>query len=258
GYTKRNGFLAGLTVSQISEFSFILIALGVSVGHVSTEILSVVTLVGLVTMAGSTYAMMHGQGIYSYLKNFLRIFERKGRKVDEGKYHKDKDYDILLFGYNRIGYSLEKSFKKIKKKFLVVDNNPETILNLARAKVDCRYGDAEDTELLDDLPMKKARMIISTIPDQDTNLLLISKVKALNDKAIIIVISHQIEDSLQLYEAGATYVITPHFFGGIHTSHLIERHGFNRKEFSKEGTKNAHELLRRQIEGHRDVLHERD
>ncbi|MBU0466925.1 MAG: cation:proton antiporter [Nanoarchaeota archaeon] len=258
GYTKRNGFLAGLTVSQISEFSFILIALGVSVGHVSIEILSVVTLVGLVTMAGSTYAMMHGQGIYRRLSKALSIFERKGRKVDEGKYHKNEDYDILLFGYNRIGYSLEKSFKKLKKKFLVVDNNPETILNLAKARVSCRYGDAEDTELLEDLPMKKAKMVISTIPELETNLLLIKKTKAVNSNAIIIVVSHQIEDSLQLYEAGATYVITPHFFGGIHTAHLIEKYGFSRKDFVKEGSKNALDLLKRQMEGHRDVLHERD
>ncbi|MFH1802416.1 MAG: cation:proton antiporter [archaeon] len=258
GYTKRNGFLSGLTVSQISEFSFILIALGVSVGHLNAEVLSMVTIVGLITMAGSSYAILNSKGIYIRISKYLGIFERKGRKVDEGKYHKGTGHEILLFGYNRIGYSLEKSFTKIRKKFLVIDNNPETILNLARAKVECRYGDAEDTELLDDLPLDKAKMVISTIPDMDTNLLLIKKVKSVNQKAIIIVVSHQIEDSLQLYEAGATYVITPHFFGGIHTAHLIERYGFKRKDFEKEGARNAHELLKRQMEGHHDVLHERD
>ena len=258
GYTKRNGFLAGLTVSQISEFSFILIALGISVGHLDPEILSIVTVVGLVTMAGSSYAVMGGNKLYEKLSPALKIFERKGRKVDEGKYHRGDDHEILLFGYNRIGYSLEKAFTNIRKKFLVIDNNPETILNLARAKVECRYGDAQDAELLEDLPLKKAKMVISTIPDMDTNLLLIKKVKDINPKAIIIVVSHQIEDSLVLYENGATYVITPHFFGGIHTAQLIERYKFGRKDFEKEGARNAHELLKRQMEGHQDVLHERD
>ncbi|MBU1104063.1 MAG: cation:proton antiporter [Nanoarchaeota archaeon] len=258
GYTKKNSFLAGLTVSQISEFSFILIALGVSVGHLSPSILSLVTTIGLITMAGSSYSILHSRGIYNRISKYLRIFEKKGKKVDEGKYHKDEDYDIILFGYNRIGFSLEKAFKKMKKKFLVVDNNPETILRLAKAKVDCRYGDAEDCELLDDLPLEKAKMIISTIPDLATSLLLIEKIRAVNKKIILIVVSHQIEESLQLYEAGATYVITPHFFGGLHTAQLIDRCGFDKKEFVKEGSKNAHELLKRQVEGHKDVLHERD
>lgn len=258
GYTKRSGFFAGLTVSQISEFSFILIALGVSVGHLPANTLSIVTLIGLVTMAGSSYAIVNNQKIYNRISGMLDIFERKGKKKDEGRYHRHEEYDILLFGYNRIGYSLEKSFKKLKKKFLVIDNNPDTILKLARARVECRYGDAEDIELLDELPIPKAKMVISTIPDSDTNFLLIKKILEKNPKATVIVVSHNIEEALEFYEAGATYVITPHFLGGTHTAHLIERHGLKRDDFVKEGAKNAHELLRRQMEGHQDVLHERD
>ena len=258
GYTKRNGFLTGLTVSQISEFSFILIALGIGVGHLEPEIMSMIAIVGLISMAGSSYAIAAGNSIYQRLSPRLGIFEREGSKVDEGRYHKGDDHEILLFGYNRIGYGLEKAFRRINKKFLVIDNNPETILNLARARVECRYGDAGDTELLDDLPMSNVKMIISTIPNLETNLLLIRKIRLLNPKAIIIIVSHQIEESLQLSEEGATYVIMPHFLGGAYTAHMVEKFGFKKKEFEKEGAKNAHDLLRRQKEGHRDVLHERD
>jgi len=258
GYTKRNGFLAGLTVSQISEFSFILIALGISAGHLEQNTLSVITLIGLITMMGSSYAVMGGNKLYQLFSPRLGIFEREGRKVDEGVFHRGKDHEIILFGYNRIGYSLEKAFRKIHKKFLVVDNNPEVVLKLARAQIECRYGDAEDLELLEDLPLSNAKMIISTIPNVETNLALISEIKKLNEKAIIIVVSHQIEEALQLYEAGATYVITPHLFGGIHTAHLIEKFVFNKKDFQREGARNAHDLLKRKKEGQKDVLHERD
>ncbi len=258
GYTKRNGFLAGLTVSQISEFSFILVALGISVGHLEPEILSIMTLIGLITMGTSSYLVMAGNKLYGFFSPHLNIFEREGSKVDEGKYHKGDDHEILLFGYNRIGYSLEKAFRKLNKKFLVVDNNPETILNLARERMECRYGDAEDAELWDDLPTENVKMVISTIPNIDTNLFLIRKVRVLSPKAIIIVVSHQIEESLRLYEEGATYVIMPHLLGGVYTAHLIEKFKFKREEFEKEGAKNAHDLLKRQKEGHKDVLHERD
>jgi voltage-gated potassium channel Kch len=84
--------------------------------------------------------------------------------------------------------------------------------------MECRYGDAEDAELWDDLPTENVKMVISTIPNIDTNLFLIRKVRVLSPKAIIIVVSHQIEESLRLYEEGATYVIMPHLLGGFHST----------------------------------------
>ena len=115
-YTKRNGFLAGLTVAQISEFSLILIALGVKLGHIQNEILSVVTATGLITILGSTYLIMHANSLYARVSRYLGVFERSGRKVDEHIYHKDEHYDIILFGYERIGFSLLESIKNLKKK----------------------------------------------------------------------------------------------------------------------------------------------
>ncbi len=51
GYRKRTGFLAGLTVAQISEFSIIFVAMGISLGHVGGSALGLTTLVGVVTIA---------------------------------------------------------------------------------------------------------------------------------------------------------------------------------------------------------------
>ena len=234
GYTKRNSFMAGLTVAQISEFSLILIALGIKIGHLSNEILSIVTIIGLITIAGSSYMIIHSNKLYFYLSKYLTIFEKKGHKIDEHKYHENENYKIILFGYNRIGYDLLNSFKKIKKKFLVVDYDPETIINLAKEGIDCRYGDASDFELLNELNLKGAKMIYSTIPDFDTNIVLINKIKEVNNKAIIIVVSHQIDEAMKLYNQGATYVIMPHFLGGHHASTLIEKYGFNVNNFLKQ------------------------
>ncbi len=255
GYTKRNSFLAGLTVAQISEFSLILIALGVKIGHLSNEILSFVTAIGLITIAGSSYMIIYANRIYPHISKYLKIFERKGSKVDEHKYHKEGIYDIILFGYNRIGYDLLESFKKIKKKFLVVDYNPETIMDLAKEGTDCRYGDASDSELLNELNFSKAKMIYSTIPDFDTNLLLINKIKECNKKAIIIVVSHQIDEAIELYDKGATYVLMPHFLGGRYASTLIEKHGLDFDKFLNEKITHIEHLRKRKQIGHEHPRH---
>ncbi len=77
GYRKRTGFLAGLTVAQISEFSLILGALGLSLGHIGPGTVGLITLVGLITITLSTYLILYSGLLYEKLKRFLGPFERK-------------------------------------------------------------------------------------------------------------------------------------------------------------------------------------
>ena len=250
GYTKRNSFLAGLTVAQISEFSLILIALGVKMGHLTGEIISLITLIALITIAGSTYMIIYSNQLYRFLSRYLALFERPGKKIDEHKYHKDENYDIILFGHDDIGYDITTSLKKIKKKFLIIDYNPKVIINLSKEGYDCKYGDVNDTELLDELNFSKSKMIISTIPAIDTNLLLIRKVKDVNKDAIISVVAQQIDDALKLYDAGATYVIMPHFLGGCQASTLIENNQLSLSGFLNEKVAHIENLKLRKGMGH--------
>ena len=248
GYKKKIGFQAGLTVAQISEFSLIFIALGVKVGHLTNEILSFVTIVGLITIAGSTYFILYSDKMYPYLSKYLSIFERKN--IKEKKQEESGDYDIILFGYNRIGYDILQSFKKLKKKFLVVDYNPETVSKLTKKKIDCKYGDADDDEFLNELDLTKTKMIISTIPTFDTNLLLVNKIRESNKKTIIIIVSHSIDEADELYRQGTTYVLMPHFLGGDYTSMMISKHGLNLKKFLIEKEKHIKYLKTKKELGH--------
>jgi Kef-type K+ transport system membrane component KefB/Trk K+ transport system NAD-binding subunit len=249
-YSKRNGFMAGLTVAQISEFSLIVIAMGVTAGHITNDILSLVTAIGLITFAGSSYMIMYSNKIYPHLSKFLSIFERKGKKVDEHKYHEDKKYDIILMGYNRVGFDIMESLKKIKKKFLVIDYDPSVINKLYTEGYECRYGDANDSELLNELNLGKTKMIISTIPLIDTNILVIKKAREVNKKAVVAVVAHQIDDAIRLYEEGATYVLMPHFLGGKYFSTMIEKNKFNVSKFLKEKIIQLEHLKKRQKKGH--------
>ena len=246
GYTRRNSFLAGLTVAQISEFSIILIALGIKVGHLGNEILFFITAVGLTTIIGSTYLILYAHKIYPFLSRYLKIFEKKGKKVDEHKYHENTAYDIFLFGCDRIGSDLLKSFKNLDKKFLVFDYNPEIVLSLARKGINCRYADASDIELLEELNFKEVKMVISTIPELEVNSLLINKVRQFNQKAIIITVSHYVDEAIELYNRGATYIIMPHFLVGYRVSSLIDNYGLDFNKFLKEQVKHLEDLKRRQ------------
>ncbi len=240
-FTKRTNFLVGVTLAQISEFSLIILALGFSMGHVSQEILSIVTLTGIITITVSTYMIIYSNALYSKLYKFISFFERKNAKKEK---EIRKKYDAFLFGYNRIGFNILSSLKKIKKNYLVVDFNPDTIKNLSKFKVPCIYGDAYDIEFLDELPIDSVELVVSTIPDFEINFLLIEYVKSVNPKAIIIVRAHQIKEALDLYKKGADYVLTPHFLGGEYIAKMIREVKSNSDKYKEERKKHISSLNR--------------
>jgi Kef-type K+ transport system membrane component KefB/Trk K+ transport system NAD-binding subunit len=255
GYSKKTGFMAGLTVAQISEFSLILIALGVKTGALTQEILSFVTIIGLLTIAGSTYMIIYSDSIFNRLSRFLTIFERK--KVKEIDIPK-KDYDYILLGYNRIGFSIIRAFSKITKNFLVVDYNPKIVKELQKEGINAIYGDVDDSEFLEDLGICKSSVIVSTIPEKETNQLILDVLERNKAKPIVLLTGRQIEDALDLYDAGANYVILPHFLGGEYTAKLIENAKNNDKIYQKERLKELKILKERLRRGHKHPKVEKD
>ncbi len=244
GYGKRNSFRAGLTVAQISEFSFILIALGIRTGHLTADILSLVTFVGLLTIAGSTYFILYADAVYRWLERPLSLFERQGPKVDAQASVGGDAHDILLLGYERIGLNVLHALQRSRRSFLVVDYNPQTVQSLAQQGIECRYGDLADSELLEELNFAAAKMVVSTIRDFDTTVLLVRRARAANPDAIIIALSQQVDQALYLYESGASYVITPQFLSGYHTSMLIEEYGLDLQKFLTEKARHIAHLER--------------
>ena len=239
GYTKRNNFLVGSTLAQISEFSLIVLALGFSLGHISKDVLTTITVTGVLTITLSTYLIIYSNDFYEKLKGFISLFEKKKSRKEKKI---EKKYDAILFGYNRIGFGILNSLKRIGKSYLVVDFNPDTISSLTKARIPALYGDAFDSEFLEDLPLDKSKLIISTIPDVETTLLLIDIVKEVNPKAIIIVRAKKIRDAVEFYRAGASYVLTPHFLGGEYVSKMIRTDKTDRKGYREEKIKHIRML----------------
>lgn len=241
GYSTQTAFLTGLAVAQISEFSFILVALGIQVGHIPTQASSIIAVIGIITLGASTYLIQYSHQIYKALSRFLTLFDAIGTHSIKGEVNGNKAHDIILFGCNRIGFELLHSLLKIKKKFLVVDYNPDTIKKLQPRGIECMYGDAADIDILEGFNLAKAKMVISTIPDLPVNLLLIAKVHEKNRNALILVAANHLHDSLKLYDAGASYVIMPQLIAANHTSQIIEECIFNSNKFiRKKATHMSH------------------
>ncbi|MBS3131671.1 cation:proton antiporter [Candidatus Woesearchaeota archaeon] len=226
GYKIRTSFETSISLAQISEFSLIIVAQGLLMGHVSQEIFSITVLLAIVTIALTSYYMKFEESIYSRLKKYIGIFDRINKeKTYSLEYQASMKYKYVLVGYNRIGYSVVNMFRRARKKFLVIDFNPETIRMLINEKVPCLYGDIGDTEIIERLDFKGIRVIVSTIPTVKDSLLLIRKAKESNKKIVLILTASQIDEALKYYDAGADYVLIPHLIGGDHVSLMIENMG---------------------------------
>jgi len=245
GYTKKTGFQAGLTVAQISEFSLILIGLGVSVGHLTSEILSMVTIVGIITITGSTYLIMYSNKIYPHLAKMLTIFEKKHKRLHESLINERNKYEVVLFGYNRIGTEILESFDLLKKEVLIIDFDPEVIHKMIKKGYNCRFGDATDVDMISEIAHSNVKMFISTIPNSDVNFLLLSLLKSFHNKSIFIVVSHEINKAVELYEKGASYVLLPHHIGAQHISTMIENYSYDHTLFAKERKKHLDYLKKK-------------
>lgn len=223
GYKKRTSFLTSISLAQISEFSLIIVTQGLLLGHISQEIFSLTVLLATITITLTTYFVKYEDSIYYRFSNLLQVFDNLSKGQEELKYiPKKKRKEIILCGYNRIGYGIVKTLARLKKSLLVVDFNPETIRDLISQKIPCMYGDIGDIEVIDRINFKKAKMIISAVPTKEDNILLTRIARKENKKIIIFLTANQVKDALELYDAGADYVVLPHFLGGEHLSLLIE------------------------------------
>ncbi len=243
GHNKKNSFKAAITVAQVSEFSHILVILGLQNKHLNPDHVALITMVGLITMGISTYYITYSDNLFKFLSPILGIFERKSIR---NKRQKDtENYDIVLFGFDHVGYEFIQSFEKLGKKFLVVDFNPEVVNELSEKDINCHYGDADDNEFLDNLHLDKTKMVISTITGFEATNLIVRHTRENNGKAIIIVKAERIEEATELYRDGASYVMMPHYLGTTHTCSLISKHGFDFSEFTKEREKHISYLLKK-------------
>lgn len=247
GYRKKTSFQTGMMAAQISEFSLILIGVGVTLNQVVPSVLSTVTLVGIITIFISTYLIYYSDKLYRYVSPYLGIFEKK--QIRERAVKLDT-YSIILIGGGRVSYDFIEYFEKENIKFLVIDHDPEIIAQLSLRRVACEYGDASDPDFLEDMKLNQAEIVISTSPELETNHVILSIAKRDKKAPSVWVVAHSISNALELYKANADYVILPHFLGGKYAASLLKRFTSGRVEITTIREKHMEQLIDREFVGH--------
>ncbi|SFE80741.1 cation:proton antiporter [Blastococcus tunisiensis] len=209
GYRKRTSFLAGLTVAQISEFSLVLAALGLGLGHITADTVGLITAVGIVTIALSTYMILYSAPLYARLAPLLSVFERSRPTHGEEEGAADPSVDMVVIGAGRYGGRLVRQLLTQEARVLVIDSDPQALENISQDGAETLYGDAEEPELIDALPLRGASWVVSTVPDRSVNLALLHGLDQTDFAGKVALTAHNDHDAERLEAAGVDLVLRP-------------------------------------------------
>lgn len=225
GFRKRTSFFVGVSLAQISEFSLIILFLGQSKGFIPSEVVTICILVSMITFTISTYLIQNTNKLYLLFGNKLSFLElrKNPNQHDDVSAENFSDYDkhIVLIGGHQMGLSIMHALKQSKERVIVVDFDPDIIKRLKDNSTPAMFGDISDPDIQERVGFDRAKMVISTVPDLEDNLLLIEGLTHANRKAKVVVIAFEAEHAKKLYKAGADYVVLPHLTSGHHLAKIL-------------------------------------
>jgi Trk K+ transport system NAD-binding subunit len=244
GYRRYTSFKVGTSLTQVSEFSLVLVSQGMLLGVVSKNAFSVVVMLAIVTITLTTYIFTHQLEIYKRIKHQLGFLEFPDHMHKTNHHYKVPASEIVLCGCDRMGRSILGKLTNDKKVPLVVDYNPKIISALNERHIPAMYGDITNEEILEHIDIKKVKILINTIKNQEASMLLLNEIRKRNKKLVFIDSAGKVNDALELYKNGADYVILPHFLSGDYISLLLSQKNLSRISVSRKN--HIKELMKHQ------------
>lgn len=207
GYSERPAFLTSVTVAQISEFSFIFAGAGLAAGLIGPDVLSLITLVGLITFALSSYMILHNHALYEWVRRggLLRPFRPRPRESVAAQEVAEEDElsgHVIVVGMNQLGRSIAEALTERGETVLAVDTDPRKLAGLP-----CRtlLGNAEYPSVLDAAGLEGARLLVSALQIEATNNLLAYRAGDADVPVSIHAFDQSVESGLE--RLGAEYLI---------------------------------------------------
>lgn len=198
GYGRKTAFLTSVTVAQISEFSFIFAGMGMSMGLIGAEILSITAMVGVITIAVSSYMIIYNHELYAWaLKaGLLRWKFLDGKpEITDRIVHVGENLEghVIVVGMNTLGRDLVRRLVEKGEDVLAVDTDPEKLEGLPSKVL---LGSVGYLSVLQEAGYARAKLIISALQIEETNDLLAYRAKSVDVPCAIHVVDLSVVENL--------------------------------------------------------------
>jgi len=228
----RASLLPALHLSQISELSLVILALGVKSSHIGVGSSGVIAYAFAILAVFSSYAIVKSDSLVVSLSRLLTRLKipdlgGTGAESGEGSHARPK---ILLLGFSWTASSLleeiSRRYPDRLEELAVIDFNPTVHEELNRRGIRAIYGDISQRDTLLHAGAGTAEVLVCSLPNMVlkgiNNLRLVQQLRELNPDAQIIAHAELFGDVSKLYAAGASFVSLPRMIEAAHLCEAIE------------------------------------
>ena len=215
----RLSVLTGIQLSQVSEFSLVILALGLKAQHASDQTVAIVAYTFVILAVGSTYAITKPGRLLSWASALLTRVRlpdlQAANPAPEGEGETPRE--IFWLGFFWTASSLLEEIARHEplwlEKLTIIDFNPQVYARLKARGIHVIYGDISQRETLVHAGVAHAKIILCTLPNMilkgTDNHRLLQQLRAINPQAQIITHAETLAEVPRLYAAGASYVALP-------------------------------------------------
>ena len=212
GLPMRITLIAGLSLAQIGEFSFVLSQAGLKHGLLTTEAYQVFLAASIATMGLTPLCMKLASPLASYVVGILPHAWTKGRAIFSGAKKKVAVSDhLIIVGYGVNGKNLARVLKHLKISHVIIETNPFTVSSEKKKGEHIIFGDASKPEVLEHAHIEKARIMVVAISDAAASRRIAALARQLNPSIHVIVRTRYILEVEPLFKLGVNEVIPEEF-----------------------------------------------
>ncbi len=215
-HERKVSFFSGTYLGQISEFAFIVISVGLTHNVFNGDISSSVITATLISMSITPALISNGARLFYELESLLVRVDRV-LKIRRKHFHDDEiipkisklTNHVIICGGDFVGYKLTRKLISHNIPVVVIDFDPEVIEKYRYARIPVIYGDVTHPEVMGFANVKKASVLISTIPMEEDNTFLLTNLRRMAPSVRSIIFATTIDEAIKYYSMGADYVIIP-------------------------------------------------
>lgn len=227
GYGSKNSVKVGIGLGQVSEFGFVLAAIGVTaIGTRGTQIISnelfsfLITAIALsmiitpyLTTNSSRLAQVFYERVEKLPKYFRKsYFKRKIIELQKIPNKKQLKDHIIIIGGGTVGRGLAKALYP-NKQIVVMDHDPEVVKQGIIDGMPYIYGTSQNEEIWNKVDIKEAKLVVITILEHEEAIEMIKQIKEFNPEVNIFATAHYFSQTLSYYKAGVDFVAMPSVMG---------------------------------------------
>lgn len=234
-YPLTTALTVAASLAQIGEFSFILAGLGVSLGVLPAEGMSLILAGALISIAMNPFLFAAIEPFRQWaLKHsaLARQLEQRQDPFAELPMSTERKFlegQVVIVGFGKVGRHIAKMLDSRGIPYVIAEQNREIVENLRQNGVAAVSGNAADPAVLIQAHIANAAMLVIAIPDTLNVRQMADTARALNPKIEIILRTHSADETELLSNEGVGVV----FFREVElakgmTNHVLDRFFPNR------------------------------